>query len=440
MDSIKKNILSILCGVVALLAVVSIWFVWNPQVVDLKKRLDTRKQTYDKITALTTKQRHLPIVSDKPDATAAPLDRFPNDKVMDEGVKAVEKVQKQSTELRTLALNMNVHKPLVPGVLPNAAEPFTFQAAYTKEIETGIRDALNAATPPTDEQIRAEEDKEEKRIRDQAPHNEVTHELLESEEQLKDEIDRMQQDLPKKMRTEAATRHKMYMAPAALSSHSGMPPGGASPDATQVWYAQMMLWAEQDVRDAIIVLNSQSQDVAHSPVKQLVGLAIEQNENMYVMPQAAPNPNAAPTDSRGGAAIVSSVAQNSETDAIPKDYSTTPTGRVCNGIYDVVHITLVLTVQAPDVARVIKELEKGRLLTVYQVNAQSVNSVEMQKLGYFFGQVPVVTLSMECEELFLRDAPTGDGKKLRDLMPLPVKQYLNIQDTPATPGATASTY
>src|SRR5258708_33803651 len=95
---------------------------------------------------------------------------------------------------------------------------------------------------------------------------------------------------------------------------------------------------------------------------------------------------------------------------------------------EVVPVTVYMNAQATDANRVIQELERGQLITVYWSDVESVNGAAKQQEGYFYGPTPVVTLTVKCEELFMRNWT-------KPLMPAPIKQYLNVQETP--PGETA---
>jgi hypothetical protein len=201
-----------------------------------------------------------------------------------------------------------------------------------------------------------------------------------------------------------------------LSGTTGVPP-----DMDKIWLAQVGLWVQQDVVAAIAKLNSASKMVETSPVKQVVQIYIAPNTSMYVLPaqsaSAAPSMTGAP---------VSAVATNTDTETFPKDYSASPTGRVCNGVFDVVQFIVVLQVQASDVEKIIQELERNRLITVTQTDIQAVNSVALQQQGFYFGRSGVVTLTIKCEELFIRDWT-------HKLMPTAIKAFLNVDQAPVQP-------
>lgn len=428
MEIVKKNLISIICGVIALLAIAAIPTFISSQQKALQEQLKQRAATYTALDGLKNKQRHLPVVSAStdPNATAPELTGYPSPKVIELGKGAIAKVQAQSLQLEKIANEINVHKLLVDGSLPVVSDSFKFQTAYQAAMKDGIATTLNSSVPPTDQEINSQKLAKEKQLKDAAPKNQATGEPL-FPDALAGEIQRELADLPERMRNEAARQHKIYMAPqTALSLHEDLNGTHAVPDEA-VWLAQLSLWVHQDVAKAIADANGKSTMVATSPVKELVKIDVPVGRDMYTLPGAAAGASAAPSPL--GTAAPSPVATNSVTDPLPKDFSVSPTGHVCNGVFDVVHFTVSMNVQAADVTRVIQAMEKGRLLTVYHTDIQSVNGAAKQQEGYFYGPTPVVTLTLKCEELFMRSWT-------RPLMPPPIKQFLNVQEPPA---ATAST-
>jgi len=422
--------------VIMIVAVIAIPLFVSGQQAQLQKQLALRKATNDQIGQVLHKQRHQPVVSLDPDAAAPLLTEFPNDRVIAAGENAIKGVQRQSLEMKNMAAEINVHKLLLPGSLPVPADPFSFRRVYLAQFETEIPKVLQSATPPTDEEIKFRSDQETQKQTDLMPKNSATGEVF-AKEVLQQNINMMLASLPEKLRQEAATQHKMYMAPTALSMHPALAPPaqGAAiivPDAEAIWLAQMGLWIQQDVVGAIAKLNAASTNVASSPVKQLVQLYVPTDRNLYVLPGAVQGGAAAPAPAAGTAGA-SATPTNTDTDPFPKDYLVSVTGHVSNGVFDVVEFYVVLNVQAADVERVIQEMERNRLLTVIQSEVQSVNSAAMQLQGYYFGKTPIVTLTLKCEELFMRDWT-------HTLMPGTIKTFLNVDQQPGqgtTP--TAST-
>jgi hypothetical protein len=106
------------------------------------------------------------------------------------------------------------------------------------------------------------------------------------------------------------------------------------------------------------------------------------------------------------------------------EYHGSPTGRVSNGLYDVVHFDVIMDVDAEMVPMVMSELSRERFITVRRIdNLMAVDSALEQVQGYFYGNRPVVRLTLACEALFLREWT-------KPLMPTGVKRILaGVQET-----------
>ena len=112
MELVKKNIISVICGVVAIIAIVASFFPLGGYVADLQKSLDTSKSTYSTVDGLRTKSRNLPILK-LDEATPQPLGMFPNPEVIEKAGAVVKQVETQSIRMRDAAIAMNKRKPLV---------------------------------------------------------------------------------------------------------------------------------------------------------------------------------------------------------------------------------------------------------------------------------------------------------------------------------------
>ena len=81
MEIVKKNIISIICGVVAL-AAVAVWFtIGTGKQQEVQDKLAQSKQTHDALAALLTKTRQLPTV-DPDNPTTDNLKQFPSEKII----------------------------------------------------------------------------------------------------------------------------------------------------------------------------------------------------------------------------------------------------------------------------------------------------------------------------------------------------------------------
>src|SRR4051812_38085554 len=98
MEIVKKNLVSIICGVVALAALVAA-FVWllDGYFTDLKGRVEKRAALEKKVQALLSKPRMLPVFTNdpaKPDGDR--LTKFPSREIIAKGNQAQKAVRTQS--------------------------------------------------------------------------------------------------------------------------------------------------------------------------------------------------------------------------------------------------------------------------------------------------------------------------------------------------------
>src|SRR5258705_10592793 len=109
MEMVKKNLVSIICGVVALAALVAA-FVWplDGYFSDLKARVDKRAALEKKVQALVNKPRTLPVFTmdpSKPDGDR--LTKFPSREIIKKGTDAQKQVRTQSEKSYDVAWRMN---------------------------------------------------------------------------------------------------------------------------------------------------------------------------------------------------------------------------------------------------------------------------------------------------------------------------------------------
>src|SRR5215208_4176410 len=117
MQLVKKNIVSIICVLVGVAALVTLFIVsgWYDQ---FNTRLTQSKTSNDTVASLMRQPRVIP--SPNPDGTAVPLEVFPNDKVFEAGDRAMNQVHNNAQTLLRTAVDMNRkgHEVLVNGALP----------------------------------------------------------------------------------------------------------------------------------------------------------------------------------------------------------------------------------------------------------------------------------------------------------------------------------
>jgi hypothetical protein len=229
------------------------------------------------------------------------------------------------------------------------------------------------------------------------------------------------------MRDRVALSHTMYVDPTAIVLPADFTTSPTPPSAERVFYAQAALWAESDVCRAIAEVNGNAPNVTAAPVKRLLHLDVPYGPAMYLR-------SAGDASAAGGGAPVSLGAQvtgempfvggggyggggasftagggmpNDKMPPLPtdkQDYTLTPTGRTCNGLYDVVNIRLDVHVDATKVPALMAALNRNRLITVRNVvNFSRIDNADMLNQGFAYGSAPVADLVLDLEQLQMRE-------------------------------------
>jgi len=446
MEIVKKNLLSIICGVVILLAVGALFWPISGIIANAQAQADARKQEYVKLERNQKKPRKLPNVSLVADAPTTALDGFPGPKVIEAGQAATKEMAAQSANMLATAVAMNEHVLLVPKSLPAPSDrlKLDFRRDYRKRVREEIPLILNATLPPAVKDLDEAEQKlwENKYVGqlvkqtdvDPVTKAETVRYLNEATitAQYNDEAAK----LPGKIQTERAEQFHMYIDEGALSVSEPVIGEGPTPTAEQMWYAQNSLWIEEDVCRAIARLNSMAKNTLTAPVKRLVTLQIDTSgpgQYLLATPGAAPTPDAP----------VPMVDPNA---LLEKHYDRSPTGRVSNSLYDVMQVTLEVIVDARMVTTFITELsrekyftapnpqqgERTSFITVKKFDLASVNKTEARQQGFEYGEAPIAKVRLECEAILLRKWSTP-------YMPTDVKKALGIDTSkPAAEGGAAT--
>ena len=442
MNVVKKNLLSILCGVVALLAVVAL--VWPLEGMNESARAELKKQkeTYEAIESLSTKQRKLPVFTIEA-GEEVPLEAFPTPEITKKGEEASERMKEQGEGMVQKAREVNEKAPLFAGSLDRlrGTEAAEFRDRYLEVIRNELpAKVLKAGEPPTEEDRLARAEAvwfgEVVKLAD------IVDDQVTNQEDLEDLFRERTKKLTQTLREEKAQAVRMYIVPGALVESPAVTEG-ETPEPDDVWFAQLALWVQQDVclalaraNDAALSkLKEDDRNVQNAPVKHLIRLELPHDISAYVVdPQQAAMMQAA---AAGGEATAEGEAAAAETNAagLPVNYTTSPTGRVSNAMYDPVNFTLVVRVDARRVPEVLQELERNQFLTVTQVEARGIDpAAETEVNDVLYGNAPVVELDVRGEALFLRGWT-------EPLMPEGVARLLNVggeaeatTEEPAAPG------
>src|SRR3954451_9686737 len=144
MELVKKNLTSIICGVIALLAVVALFWPISGYYKELQDKAEGRKQVYTALKGIYDKKRNMPVV-DLNTTEAKELPQFPTQAVIDWGKGVMDQVKAQSGSMFDTLLKMNQHKPLVEGALPEGSPTIAgrFRRLYNEQILIDLFALLN---------------------------------------------------------------------------------------------------------------------------------------------------------------------------------------------------------------------------------------------------------------------------------------------------------
>lgn len=425
MELVKKNILSIICGVVALIAIVASFVPLGGYIEALQGDLNKSKSSFESLTSLKSKPRNLPTLS-LDETTPRPLGMFPSQDVIDKAGNVVKEVEAQSIKMRDAAVAMNRRLPLVPRSLPSpgANDELSFRNRYLDLMSFGpngeispILKKYNAGVLPKTEEItrfialkrqEIERDRVIRGVNGQiANPEEIAQALAEAATQI-----------PAQMRQNVADRSMFYVDALTLDRMTEINPQ-QRPTPITIWWAQVALWVQQDVLAAITEANKGSESLTKAPVKRLTKVSVP-FMNSFVTAAAAAAPVAGAAPPTGDPFALADAA-------ITKVVQASPTGRVSNGMFDVVQFKVDLIMEVDKIPAFLRTLSHNRLMTAYQVDVKAVDAEQARLEGFHYGDKPVSQVTLSCEALLLRHWTIP-------LMPKFIKQQLGVPEPgPAAP-------
>ena len=418
MQIIKKNILSIVFGVIVLVAIVVYFVVVSGSMYpDLEAAANERKAAYDKLAGLLSKSRTLPPL-DFEKTEQQPLPAFPVELVIQRGQAATKDLQAQASKMMDMAVTFNERKPLVPGLFPKAQglDKVAFRDAYGQWVAQHVPQLLRAANPPTEEDIALAEDK----LWNDKYSKQIILVNDQEDPQNREMVNKAYlaeiEGLREKMERETAEKNMVYLDPTAITTNPSVFKVDQTPDTAHVWFAQTAMWVQEDVAKSIADLNTRvgAKNIIEAPVKHIVTLDVPQGMDQYL--RAAQSGGSA----EEGASAAPTTPQ----------YTVSPTGRVSGQYYDVIRFTLVVKMDASYVPALLQELSRGKFIAIHKVELSSVDSQLAREDGFFYGPNPVVQATISGESLLLRQWTSK-------LVPEVVKKDLpGFQTAPAADGTT----
>jgi hypothetical protein len=439
MDIVKKNMWSIVCGVVAVLAVLSTYYPLSGKFVELNGKLTSSAEEHRKFGSLINTNPNMPVIDPKT-SEIKPLGMFPTDRVIEKGKQVVGKVHTESEKLAKTAMDLNKREPLVMNVFPSGGgvQLSQFKDQYFQAMAE-LRQSMDATTVPTQEEITARIDQIWKD--DFETMINKVGDVAQNEQQVRQEFEDFKKEVPKRMRQERSEKHVMYVNPekagaqpgttngmtTSFSYHPGIPSLETRdlPNIIDVWCAQLGYWIQQDIVNAIVQTNKGAKNVDEAIVKRLIRTDIKPEymtstgpvqiltainaSNIAPVAPGQPDPNAATTGP-------------------PKAFGYTVTGRVSNPQYDVMHFTITVDADAQRFQAFINNLTRGKFITILKISMRGVDRERIQQSAYYYyGKSPVVRMEIKAEAIFLR-AWTADPQ--HPLMPVNIQKLLRIPQTP----------
>jgi hypothetical protein len=437
MEIVKKNIFSIILGVIAIAAVVANFYPMSGKYEELKNTAQARAQVDQDLKSLLNKPRNLPVMTEG--GQPQPLGHFPTQKIIDAGKKATEDIAKGSQALLDNVVKLNTHEPLVarslPGVLGDPVPAGEFARRYvqlTGMVNPDTRKASIAGQyrlgiPPSEQEITRASELKRQEVTNDTKRIDAQGNIV-NQQEIDANVASVLNGFADQLRADVAKNSMVYVNPDAITIAPNVGVVGTPPDPTVIWWAQVGLWVQDDLLKAVQEINTEARsdgskptNVTEAPIKRILKITVPP-AFVGVTPMQ-PGQNAQPDPNAPSAPVADPNA------AVTKNTAASPTGRVNNGLFDVMQYDVDMDVEADQVPIILERLSRGRLIDVIQVT--SITALDTaplaQAYGYFYGNKPVVNLRFRCEELFMR-------KWTGPLMPPPVRKQLGVPEpTPEAP-------
>ncbi len=389
---LKRNIFNIVCAVVAL-ASIGLGVLGFTSMTNVKEEL-----------------RDIAVIhSDFVGPAARPL----NEEKIEAARQRVETIERHFAALIDRAKQINVYETLEPPEgerffpEPTSNGRRAFREIYREQFPKLLRQ-LNAGEPPTEIEVQAAQEAidEERRLAEGfggdegLPDDGRGRPGEETEEQHKSGLITEKEAAQSAAARASISKARQLYCYASLDSfdYETEVDLGLAPRAAAMWRAQVSLWVQQDVVDAIARLNNltaerlKSEDpdarvwVGVLPVKDLISIMVSD----YL-----------PTEPRTGAVPV----EGEEPARPPASAEAVFTKNSSTELYDVVQFTLKMVVDSRDIPLIIDEICRDRFHTLlnvqYVYEREALENLAME--GKIYGSEPAVKVVMDFETIFFGD-------------------------------------
>lgn len=384
MDVLKKNLFFILCGLAAFVGIAL-------SLVGLKSMGDVRGRMEAAATLLNELRRT------QGGGTV-------NRQVIQTVQNRVRAVEADYQAVLEWAYERNRREPLIAGVFPDprGLKKKEFRDAYMGEFGRFL-ERLKAGEPPSSREIQDMA----QIIKNEAPRrgDPFAPAQKDTRDRSKDEEPRYRSELitDEQARQTSDARASLlkaqglfcYASPFSFDRNSRIYEGYIDLEPAALWDAQMGLWIQQDLVEALARVNQNAAEaltpgtnawVGVLPVKELVSIRVsdyvlEGDEQASSAP--APPVGDKPADPPGA-------------------WGESFTGQRCTKFYDVIQFSVKLVVDARDIPVILNEICKGRFFTPFRVS-YVVEPHNLSMANKIYGEDPVVRLVVDFEAYFFAD-------------------------------------
>lgn len=396
LEVIKRYVFEIVCGVAGLAGIVLI--VLGLGAMDgVKTQLAERQQLKSSIDQLARKPKPI------------------NEKSIEMENRRIEGVKGDYDRVIQFAEKINGFEPLIEAAFPapGIEQKKDFQKAYRRQVGIWLNE-LGAKQPPNqdDFDVQREQIKADMKARGELPDEKEG--ATRGQSQDLEELARVQASIKRAHETSIyASEYSFQDSP--MSSDNGPMDQNIPPSDEQMWYAQLEVWVQRSVVDAIAKINGdaakaltaagQKAWVGALPIKELVSLQIGQ----YYLVEGQEVTNTAGTraaeDSggRGGRGGRGGSPTEKTARAFPPvDATKVFTQNKSSDLYELVQFSVRLVVDSRDMPLVIAGLCENSFHTPLSVSYESIEP-NTSMTGKIYGDDPVVELTIDFETVFFSD-------------------------------------
>lgn len=394
---IKANPVNVACVVIMLAGISSLFWLIMPARAKSREGLKDKARQFQQVQGLINNRVTVP--HNDPDEPTTQISLTVNENVVKEMGKVYDRMTDNFDRLskRVVAINRDgkggvfAHKPLVEGYFPEAdpIQRFTVRDNYKAGL-LKLHARLKAGAPPRTADLMPKVSRGANEI---PPSTKEEAEAL-----LQKQADKYIEEIKK-----SVSAYQVYTlpAPTTLTPQAAgwiftISPAAFAEEPTpaQLWEAQMNLWIQEDIVNAIVQANTKKAgSVLSNPVKMLRKIVVEPR---YVGLMLRTPEGGEPTIHDPNAPL-------------PNDFRSSPTGRVCNGLYDVRQATVTMVVDLAQLPAVLNAFSQANLLSPIVQNITVVNQEKaLEANNMIFGNgIDVAEVELLVQSLWMRRWTAG---------------------------------